>query len=126
MGLRLRYSVFGELLRRFGSGHVDVLRLLGNLCQDRDAVRQDLDEAEGYREIVFLLSYSIPQFADMERCQQRSVARQNAEVSLRSRELNFVHLLVHERAIGRDDLERELRGNCHTRPTLPSSSGPSR
>ena len=84
-GLRLRYSVFGALLRRLGSGNVDVLRLLGNLCQDRDVVRQDLDEAERYREIVLLLSDSIPQLADLERCQQRSVARQNAEVSLGSR-----------------------------------------
>ena len=60
--------LFGSLLRCLGSGDVDVLRLLGNLRQDRHVIRQNLDKAERDGQVVLLLSDAVPELANLERC----------------------------------------------------------
>ena len=53
--------------------------------------------------------------ADGEVGEQRRVSRQHAEVALAARHLDFVHLLVHEQALGRHDLELYRGWESHRR-----------
>ena len=54
---------------------------------------------------MLLLPLAVPQLADRQRRQQRRVPGQDAEVALDAGDLDLVHLLVDEHALGRDDLQ---------------------
>ena len=56
-------------------------------------LRQNFDETNRDREVVLLISDSLPQLSNLERRQERTVARQDAEVPLRAGQLDFIHLL---------------------------------
>ena len=59
-------TLFSTLLRRLGSGDVDVLRLFGNPRQYRYVIRQNFDKAERDGQVVLLLADAVPQFANLE------------------------------------------------------------
>jgi len=73
----------------------------------------DLRKAKGHRQKVLLLPLAVPQFAGAEQRQQRRVAGQHAEVAVGSRDLDLVDALVHERPVGRHDLQLNMRRKCH-------------
>ena len=60
-------------------------------------------------EIVLLLPLAVPQLADLQHREQRRVPGQDAEVAVGAGDLHLVDRLVHERPIGRHDLQLQLR-----------------
>ena len=54
-------ALFGALLRRLRAGEVDLVGLLGDLREDRDAIRLDFREAKRDQEVVLLLALAVPQ-----------------------------------------------------------------
>src|SRR5262249_1202882 len=110
---------FRTPLRRLGARDVDVAGALGDLREDRDAIRLDLREPEGNREVVFLLALPVPQLPDVQRRQQRRVSRQDAEVALGAGDLYFVPGLVDGRPLRGHDLELQVRRERHRPLPVP-------
>ena len=67
---------------------------------------------------------AVPQLARLELRQQRRVPRQHAERPVGARQLHFVHALVHERTVGRDDVQDE-RLRDHAASALAARSSTS-
>ena len=70
-------------------------------------------------EVVLLLALAIPELADLERRQQRRVTRAGRRNTLGPRDLHFVDLLVDQRAIGRHDLQLQMRRYGRDRHLCP-------
>jgi hypothetical protein len=100
-------SLFGAPLGSLGPRDVDLMRLLSEMREDRDAIREHFDETKGDCKIVLLLPDSVPQLADLEGGQQWRVSWQDAEIPLRPGELHLIDLFADEGAFRCDDFERE-------------------
>ena len=107
VGLESRSSA--RFLAASARAEVDFVRRLGNLRQDRDAIRLHFGKSERDRKVVLFLPLPVPQLADLKGRQERRVTGQHSKVALGTGDLDFVHLLVDEQAIGRDDLQLEMR-----------------
>src|SRR3954469_20394561 len=75
--LRSRQALLGALASRFGALLIDLLRALGELRKDGDAVGQHLGEAKRQRDVDLLLSFAVPQLAHRQRREKWSVPRQH-------------------------------------------------
>ena len=60
---------------------------------------------------MLLRALAVPELAGAEQRQQRRVPGEDAEVAVRARDLDLVDRLVHERTVGRDDLQLNLVGS---------------
>src|SRR4030095_14288875 len=85
-----------------------------DLSQHSYALGQDFRKTEGDGEIVLLLANAIPELADLQGCEQRRMAGKNAEVALGAGQLDLVHFLARQRALRRDDLQRDFGWQRHS------------
>src|SRR2546423_164830 len=78
----LRDALLRALPGRLRARDVDLLRRLGDLREDRDAIGLHFGEPVGDREVLPLLSAPVPELAGAEDGEQWRVSRQHAEVPL--------------------------------------------
>src|ERR1035437_1129750 len=104
----LREQFLGTFPRLLGAGFVDVFGALRRVGKDGDLVREHLEEPSGDEQDVFRLAVANHHLAGPERCQQRDVVREHAEIALDSRCEHEVRLLAEDAALSRDELDLKL------------------
>src|SRR3984957_19372292 len=102
--LRRCEALFGALLRLLGPVDVDFAGALRGFSKHRDALAQNFRKAADDRDRIGLRATLrvIRQLADAEFRDQRSVARQNAQLAVRAGKRHFSDGLAQELAFGRD------------------------
>ena len=90
---------------RFGAGKVNFRRALGGFREDGDAVAQDFGETldDGENSAGICARSAISQFADAKLGHERSVSRQNAELSFRAGNYDLNDAFAQELPLRRDD-----------------------
>jgi hypothetical protein len=106
----LGQSFFGAAACFLGALAVDLLGALGNIGQHDDLVVLNLKETARYSQVALFTADPVHQLADGERCDERLMTVQNAEVALGPAGDDDVDILIKDHALGRDHLQ--VRG-CH-------------
>ena len=90
---------------------IDLVRALGGVGQDDDAVVAHLEEATRDRHHLFGAAFDDAYLARRERGDEGSVLWQDGELAVRTRRDHFVYpLLGVDELLGRDDLDGEGHG----------------
>jgi hypothetical protein len=103
-------AFFGALLRAVGSVNIDLMSAFRSFSKNAHLVGKDFDKSPGYRKPEPTVADPISKLADFQLREKRRVSGQDAEISLGARNLQFVDMLMNERAFRSD--EREIDGPC--------------
>jgi hypothetical protein len=82
---------------------VDLVRALGRIRQDGHLAGLHFHEAAADREVLLAPDALDAQFARRQRGEQRRVVRQDAQLALRARRGDHVHVFGEDQALLRDD-----------------------
>jgi hypothetical protein len=102
-----RDPLFRPFLRSSSAGDVDLLSPFCGFGEDAYLVRLHFNEAPGHCQEEPSLAFSITDFTDFQLGKKRRVPRQDAEVALGTRDLQFIDLLLNDSAFGSNDCELE-------------------
>ena len=96
-GLNLNLGLGGVL--------VDFARAFGGISEDNHFVRAHFHKTAANRKRKFLPAFFVMQFTDVERGEQRRVARQNSDDAIDARRADVFHVLAQDHALGSYNIE---------------------
>jgi hypothetical protein len=120
-----RDHFFRALFGSHGAVDIDLVSAFGRLGQKTDLILLNLNESPGYRQERPARSLSVSNLSDLQFRKEWRMPRKDAEVTSRSRNLQFLNFLSDDFALGSndDEIDRVIGHLFNVGPTGPATIG---
>jgi hypothetical protein len=96
-------TLFRPFLRAHCAFEIDFVRSLSRLRKNANLIGEDFSKTPGDCERCPRITLSVAQLSDFQFRKERRMTGQNAQITLRPRDLQLIDLLVDKLALGSDD-----------------------